>query len=312
MSYGPVVPSIDELFHQLVSVAIHRGGWIYIDGTVGGVSFTPWPEPEAAPPAGMAPGDVVALRPLAAHEAGAKDVIYFTHAADVDVGIARVSGGYSDAWDVALHAPVVGAATLPLTNLNNQLVGTYGDLFVVDDHGLAYVQIDSAGTFGERRYWGYLNSAARNPDGTGAALGELPAPFPLGSAELDPTVTASTFSELTHFVEYDAIVTSHFPAPTGPMEATRAGASQPTVQLLDMSVITLSGGATDQVVGTVPGLWRPTLTGPPETTLTQVRDPESGDRYLACGDDALVAFGPLAPDGGVFYRILTHGGPVVP
>lgn len=313
MSFGPVTPSVEELMHHVVSVCVHRGGWSIADATEGGVPVATWPTPEETPPPGLSPGDVVALRPAAGTAAGALDVIVFAHnGATVQVASFRKDNGTSEPWDAAAHIPATGASPTPAVNIAPLSAGDYGDVVACDPYGVALVQIESAGVFGEHRYWGYLTPAARNPDGTGGSLGDPPYPFPFGDAVLDPSGTVSGLVEIRHFIEGDVLVTSPVAASSAKIGPTRSGHDKPTVQLYPLRATGDNTSTYPYDHGVIPmGYWA-SLSSGLATTMTQVRDPATDSRYLAFGPPVSVAFGPLEPAGAVSYRILTYGGPVVP
>ena len=158
--------------HHVVSVCVHRGGWAIADATEGGVPVATWPTPEEAPPPGLSLGDVVALRPAAGAASGALDVIVFAHnGATMQVASLRKDNGTSEPRDAAAHIPTTGASLTPAVNIAPLSAGDYGDVVACDAYGVALVQIESAGVFGEYRYWGYLTPAARNPDSTARRRG---------------------------------------------------------------------------------------------------------------------------------------------
>ncbi len=313
MSFGPVTPSVEELMHHVVSVCVHRGGWAIADATEGGVPVATWPTPEETPLAGLAPGDVVALRPAAGVAAGAEDVIVFLHGGtSLSVASFRLEDGTTVPWDSAAHGPVVGAQNTAAVSVVPPTPPAYGDVVAVDEYGVTIVQVASAGTFGTYHYWGYLLPAARNPDGTGGQLGDAPYPYPFGDAELDSSGTASGLVEINHFVEGDTLVTSPVEISNALIGPTRSGHDKPTVQLYPLRATGDSASNKVYDHGVVPMAHWASLSSGLATTMTQVRDPATDSRYLAFGSPVSVAFGPLEPAGAVSYRILTYGGPVVP
>jgi hypothetical protein len=313
MSFGPVVPSVEELLHHLVSVCVHREGWALVDATEAGVPIAAWPTPEEAPPTGLALNDVVALRPAAGTDTGAFDVVVFLHnGATVDVASYRKEDGTVLPWDIGAHTAAAGASKTTTVAISPLAGGEYGDVVVCDAYGVALVQIVSAGTFGTYHYWGYLTPAARNPDGTGGALGDEPYPYPFGDATLDSSGTASGLVEINHFIEGDVLVTSPVAVSSAALGPTRSGHDKPTVQLYPLRATGDSAGTYLYDHGVLPMAYWATLSSGLSTTMTQVRDPGTESRYLAFGSPVSVAFGPLEPRGTVSYRILTYGGPVVP